>query len=132
MTQRAITILPPAMEDTSEAIEDTQPLSRPEMAEALYQSAYEAARGDEKAIAQANLHLRRMVGEAVAFQIITHNLAVRQFKLIVEGLEIEYRGEPNWRVNLFSDKRFSSAKQNLENVVGDTRAQNELHQLLTP
>jgi len=56
-------------------------------------------------------------------------LTIKQFKIIVEGLQIEYKGRINGLVDLCSDSRFIRAKENLTRIVGRVRASEVLHDI---
>jgi len=119
---------PPTFEDSPE---DTQPISKAEIAKAAYDQAVEQANGDLKAIHKAQDVLRRSVGSVMAERIVTHNLAERQFRIIVSGLQLEHYEKVNGLVDVCSDSRFIRAKNELTRIVGQMRASEVLHDIFT-
>lgn len=59
----------------------------------------------------------------------TASLPERQFELIVEGLQIEYAGRANALINVCSDSRFASAKNELYAAIGHVRAHDLLDKI---
>lgn len=105
--------------------DDTQPISKAELGREMY---LQDSKNNPE-LAQHNLKL--FVGPEFAEIIIAQADAERQFRVIVEGLQIEYKGRVNGLVDLVSDSRFISAKEELTRIVGRVRAEEVLHDIFT-